>query len=63
MMPVARENGEHYVYAHCDPTENEISVKNSKHGLLVFAASIGLKHKPFYIGMGCGNRAFDLSRS
>ena len=50
----------YYVYAHCDP-HHEICVKRD--GKSTFAATLGMKYKPFYIGKGCGDRAFDLNRN
>jgi len=50
----------HYVYAHCDPTKR---IATGKHGITTFAATLGLKHRPFYIGMGQDNRAYELDRN
>ena len=50
----------YYVYAHCDPTK-QIAI--DKHGVTTFAATLGMKHKPFYIGMGHDDRAYDLDRN
>lgn len=50
----------YYVYAHCDPTK---SIAIGKHGITTFAATLGMKYRPFYIGMGNGDRAYDLDRN
>lgn len=47
--------GEFYVYAHLDPRERAF-VSESKHG----GVWIG---RPFYVGKGCKNRAWDLKRN
>lgn len=52
--------GEYYVYFHCDPN-CPINAKSDSKSL--FAASIGLKYKPFYVGKGINNRCFDTSRN
>jgi len=44
----------YYVYAHCDTSKKiNASKKNVFH---VFAASLGMKYMPFYIGKGTGSR-------
>jgi len=50
----------YYVYCHCDPSRN---IAIHKHGVSTFAATLGLKYLPFYVGMGQGNRAFDFDRN
>jgi len=50
----------YYVYAHCDPSKK---IAIGKHGVTTFAATIGMQHQPFYIGMGQGSRAYDLDRN
>jgi hypothetical protein len=50
----------YYVYAHCDP-QHKIAI--GKHGVTTFAATLGLNFRPFYIGMGQGDRAFVLDRN
>lgn len=43
-----------YVYAHCDTTK-EIKIKKTT-AVQAYAASLGMKSMPFYIGKGTGNR-------
>lgn len=52
--------GDYYVYFHCDPNE-PLSAKTDAKSL--FASSIGLYFKPFYVGKGVGNRCYDTSRN
>jgi hypothetical protein len=49
----------YYVYAHCG--SDQIAV--GKNGISTFLATKGLEHRPFYIGKGTGDRAFDLNRN
>lgn len=44
----------YYVYAHCD-TSKPLSVSN-KNAFHTFAATLGMKYMPFYIGKGTGSR-------
>jgi hypothetical protein len=53
-------NQKYYVYAHCDPNHK---VAIGKHGITTFAATLGLTHRPFYIGKGQNNRAYELDRN
>jgi len=50
----------YYVYTHCEPTHNAQVGKNGK---TTFAATIGMKKLPFYVGKGTGNRAYELDRN
>jgi hypothetical protein len=49
----------YYVYAHCD--HRQIAV--GKDGVTSWAATLGLTHRPFYIGKGTGDRAYNLNRN
>lgn len=51
---------DYYVYFHCDPTYPISAIKDAKN---LFAALIGLTHRPFYVGMGCGDRCYDTTRN
>lgn len=53
------EHGCYYAYAHCDP-ERPIAPHSRYYK---FAKTLGMTHMPFYIGKGCGDRAFDFSRN
>lgn len=53
------ESPNYYVYCHCNP---KLKMTPNR-GKTAFANSIGLVHRPFYVGKGTGNRAFDLNRS
>lgn len=44
----------YYVYAHCD-TSKPINI-DKKNAFYTFAASLGMKYLPFYIGKGTGDR-------
>ena len=55
LFPNTEESSKrYYVYAHIDPREKPTQLT---------ALRIILKGSPFYIGKGCGNRAFDLKRN
>jgi hypothetical protein len=60
LYEAASGNKEYYVYAHCDPRKL-LNIKNGPKDL--FAATIGLKYKPIYIGKGKEDRAYDLKRN
>jgi hypothetical protein len=49
-----------YVYFHCDPNSPLNIGKNAKD---LFAASIGLTHRPFYVGKGTGDRYNNTNRN
>jgi len=51
---------DYYVYAHCDPTD-PLDAKNNPKDL--FASTIGLTNRPFYIGKGVDNRCNELNRN
>lgn len=55
-----QEEGKHYVYAHCDPSQ-PLNVSKSARDLL--AAEFGLTHRPFYIGKGKDDRCFNTKRN
>lgn len=50
----------YYVYAHSDPDKN---IAIGKCGKTTFAATIGMKKLPFYIGKGVHKRAYELNRN
>ena len=50
----------YYVYTHCDP-RTPLNAKNNPRDL--FASTIGLAHRPFYVGKGSEDRAYDLNRN
>lgn len=50
----------YYVYAHLDPS---MPIAINRHGVSTFAATLGMKHRPCYIGKGSGNRCFELDRN
>lgn len=49
----------YYIYAHCDDRQ----IAASKDGITTYAATMGLSHRPFYIGKGTGDRAYNLNRN
>jgi hypothetical protein len=49
-----------YVYVHCDPNA-KIAFKRD--GVSTFGATLGMTHLPFYVGKGCGDRAYELDRN
>lgn len=55
LYPRDSDNGEYYVYAHVDP-RHKVFLTNEDGG-----GNYG--GRPFYIGKGIGNRAFDLKRN
>lgn len=53
----------YYVYFHCT-TRKPLHLKNGAcPAIVAFAASLGLKHSPYYVGKGCGDRAFKKERN
>jgi hypothetical protein len=50
---------DYYVYVHTDPNQ-VLDVKLPK---FAYLASLGVKYKPFYVGKGKGNRAYELNRN
>ena len=57
---VLDEEKKYYLYFHCDPNRN-ISV--GRNALSTFAATLGCRYLPFYVGKGHSNRAYDLNRN
>lgn len=55
LFPRETEEGDYYVYAHVDP----------RHNIFVTSECCGGNYggRPFYIGKGTGNRAYDLKRN
>jgi hypothetical protein len=51
----------YYVYVHCNPLKG-IPLTASK-SYLIFAATLGLTHVPFYVGKGTGDRIQNISRN
>ena len=49
----------YYVYAHCEPK----AIAIGRDGLTSWAATLGLQYRPFYIGKGTGDRAYNLNRN
>jgi len=54
------ENPIYYVYVHCDPSRKIAISRDAK---TTFAATLGMKYFPFYVGKGTGNRAYELDRN
>lgn len=54
LFPSQNQEKKFYVYAHCDPLRECISMPAEYGGII---------RMPFYIGKGTGNRAFDLQRN
>jgi hypothetical protein len=52
-------NPNYYVYVHCEP--NKIAI--GKDGVTTWFATLGVDLRPFYVGKGIGNRAYDLNRN
>lgn len=53
---------DYYVYFHCNPLLG-LDVKNNIKHLFLALKYPNLKHVPFYVGKGKGNRYLDLSRN
>jgi hypothetical protein len=53
-------NKDYYVYFHCDPNKPISAAKDARN---LFAAKIGLTHRPFYVGKGVGDRCYDTNRN
>jgi len=54
------ENPIYYVYTHCKPNSRIAVEKDFRTSCL---ATFGATKMPFYVGKGCGNRAYDLNRN
>lgn len=54
------EHRKFYVYAHCDGSR---PIRAGVNPVSFLMASLGATHRPFYIGKGTGDRAFDLNRN
>jgi len=50
----------YYVYAHLDPTRKVVVNGDAKTS---FGATLGMTHRPFYIGKGTGDRFLDFNRN
>lgn len=55
------EERKYYVYIHCNPLKG-IRCSTVK-GHLMFAATLGLTHEPFYVGKGSGERSQSITRN
>jgi len=50
----------YYVYTHAEPNRH---IAIGKCGKSTFAATLGMRELPFYVGKGTGNRAYELNRN
>lgn len=59
LYPDADGEKKFYVYAHSKPCEGYTDVKTNEYDFI----GVRIPGVPFYIGKGCGERAFDLNRN